>query len=162
MGVPGPMTLSPVSIQDAYAPTGICFGCGASGHGLRLKSFPQPDGTVVCRFTPSPEHQAFPGVLNGGIIGTVLDCHMNNAAAWFLMQRDREERLPSTVTAEFTVKLKRPTPFPAETMTTARIVESEGDRVVVEAEMVTAGKVTATGRGVFIRVHEGHPAYQRW
>ena len=155
-------TPSQPSIQDAFAPKGICFGCGASGQGLRLKSFPEDDKTAVCRFTPAPEHQAFPGVVNGGIIGTVLDCHMNNAAAYHLMRRDALDRLPCTVTAEFTVKLKRPTPFGPETVTTARVLESEGDRVVVEAEMVCAGKVTATGRGVFVRVHEGHPAYHRW
>jgi uncharacterized cupin superfamily protein len=44
----------------------------------------------------------------------------------------------------------------------ARVVESQGDRAVVEAELEADGKVTSTCRGVFVAVREGHPAYHRW
>ena len=67
------------ALQDRYWPAGTCFGCGpANDKGLRIKSrVEQRDGetVVVARFTPEPHHQAFPGVLNGGIIGALLDCH---------------------------------------------------------------------------------------
>jgi hypothetical protein len=32
----------------------------------------------------------------------------------------------------------------------------------VEAEIVGNGKVTATSRGTFVAVKEGHPAFHRW
>jgi acyl-coenzyme A thioesterase PaaI-like protein len=45
----------------------------------------------------------------------------------------------------------------------ARIVEATDDRAVVESSLTSAaGKVCATGRGVFIAVKPGHPAYHRW
>ena len=44
----------------------------------------------------------------------------------------------------------------------ARVVESEGDRAVVEASLEAGGKVTATCRGTFVAVKEDHPAYHRW
>ena len=69
---------------------------------------------------------------------------------------------PCTVTAEFHVKLKRPTPMDGPVHLKARVVESSGDRAVVEASLEAGGKVTATCRGVFVAVREGHPAYHRW
>src|SRR6185295_18367430 len=75
------------SLQDRYAPRNACFGCGpANEKGLRLKSRVE-DGEVVADWTPEKHHEAFPGVLNGGIIGALLDCHGNWAATYHLMQR---------------------------------------------------------------------------
>ena len=44
----------------------------------------------------------------------------------------------------------------------AKVVDSAGDRATVEARLEAAGKVTATCRGVFVAVKEGHPAFHRW
>ena len=44
----------------------------------------------------------------------------------------------------------------------AHVVESTDDRAVVEATLEAHGKVTATCRGTFVAVNEGHPAYHRW
>ena len=44
----------------------------------------------------------------------------------------------------------------------ARVVESSADRATVEATLSSAGVVTATCRGTFVAVREGHPAYHRW
>jgi hypothetical protein len=41
-------------------------------------------------------------------------------------------------------------------------VESSEDRATVEAEIAAGGVVTATGRGTFVAVKPGHPAYDRW
>jgi acyl-coenzyme A thioesterase PaaI-like protein len=150
------------SLQDLLGPTGRCFGCGpANPKGLRIKSFPK-DGALVCDWQPEPHHEAFAGTLNGGIVGALLDCHGNWAAAWHLKNADRVEELPSTVTAEFHVKLLRPTPTSGPVHLTARVVERDGNKVVVEETLEAGGKVTATCRGVFVSVPPGHPAYHRW
>jgi hypothetical protein len=47
-------------------------------------------------------------------------------------------------------------------MTGPRVVESGSDRATVEASVEADGKTTATGRGVFVAVREGHPAFHRW
>ncbi len=100
-------------------------------------------------------------MLNGGICGALLDCHSNWTAAWHLMKERGLATPPCTVTAEFAVKLRRPTPL-APVHLTSRVVAVEGDRVTVDATLESGGKVTATCRGVFVAVHEGHPAFHRW
>ena len=152
----------PQSLQDRYAPENRCFGCGPKNpQGLRIKSFVQGD-EVVADWQPEEHHQAFGGVLNGGIVGALLDCHSNWTAAYALMQERGADTAPSMVTAEFHVKLRAPTPMDAPVHLSAKPVQIEGDKVVVEAKLEAAGKVTATCRGVFVAVKEGHPAYNRW
>jgi acyl-coenzyme A thioesterase PaaI-like protein len=150
------------SLQERYAPHGRCFGCGpANAKGLRIRSFAGDDGIVVCDFTPEPHHEAFENVLNGGIIGTVLDCHMNWTTIAHLIRTQNLDHAPPCVTAEFKVVLKRPTPM-GPIHVDARVVTAEGDRATIEATMTAGGKVTATGTGTFIAVKPGHPAYHRW
>jgi acyl-coenzyme A thioesterase PaaI-like protein len=150
------------SLQETYAPDNRCFGCGpANDKGLRIKSFVK-DGELVAEWTAEPHHVAFDGILNGGICGALLDCHSNWAAAHHLMKQRGESTPPCTVTADFHVKLKRPTPIGAPVHLVARVVESTDDRAVVEAELSAGGKITATCRGTFVAVTEGHPAYHRW
>jgi acyl-coenzyme A thioesterase PaaI-like protein len=150
------------SLQDTYAPNNRCFGCGpANSQGLRIKSFAEGD-TLVADWHPQPWHLAFDGMVNGGICGALLDCHSNWAAAYHLMRQSGETTPPCTVTADFHVVLKRPTPLDALLHLTARVVESQADRAVVEATLEANGKVTATCRGTFVAVKPGHPAYHRW
>lgn len=145
------------SLQDRYAPHNACFGCGpANAKGLRLKSFPaseDPSGEVLCEWRPEKHHEAFEGMLNGGICGALLDCHSNWTAAWHLMKKNGLATPPCTVTAEFHVKLRKPTP------TDGPVTPS---KAVVEATLEARGEVTCTCRGVFVAVKEGHPAYHRW
>lgn len=153
------------SLQETYGPTGRCFGCGpANEKGLRIRSFEVGESIdqTVCDWTPEKHHEAFSNVLNGGICGTLLDCHGNWTAAWHLMKADNLPELPSTVTAEFHVKLKAPTPTGGPVHLAAKVVERSGNRVVVEETLEANGKVTATCRGVFVSVPPGHPAYHRW
>jgi len=150
------------SLQETYAPDNMCFGCGpANEKGLRIRSFERGD-ELVAEWRASPHHLAFEGVVNGGICGALLDCHSNWTAARHLMKARGAAELPSTVTADFHVTLKRPTPIAATLQLRARVVESEGDRAVVEATIEADGKVTATCRGTFVAVTEGHPAFHRW
>ncbi len=150
------------SLQDRYAPTTRCFGCGpANPEGLRIKSFVR-GSEVVCEWTPSPHHEAFDGVVNGGVIGTLFDCHCNWTAAHHLMAASGAETPPCTVTAEYRVVLKRPTLSTGPLSVRARVVESSEDRAVVEGTLEAGGRVTATCRGVFVAVREGHPAFHRW
>ena len=156
-------TLAPMeSLQDRYAPANACFGCGpANEKGLRIKSRVEGD-EVVAEWSPEPHHEAFPGVLNGGIVGALLDCHSNWTAAWTLMNARGESTPPCTVTSDFHVFLKRPTPTNGPVSLRARAVKVEGDKVTVEATLTAGGKTTGTCTGTFVAVKEGHPAYHRW
>lgn len=153
------------SLPERYAPEGRCFGCGpANPEGLRIRSLPSaadPD-VVVADWTPGPHHEAFEGVLNGGIIGTLLDCHSNWTATWHLMRQRGASRPPTTVTLEYAVQMRRPTPSAGPLHLSARVVEASDDRATVEASIEADGVVTATCRGTFVAVKPGHPAYDRW
>jgi acyl-coenzyme A thioesterase PaaI-like protein len=150
------------SLQEKFAPHNACFGCGpANEKGLRIRSFSHGE-EVVCEWQPEVYHEAFPGMLNGGIIGTLLDCHSNWTAVWHLMQRNGLDHVPCTVTADYAIKLRRPTPTDAPVKLIARVVESSGDRAIVEAELIAHEKVCATCRGTFVAVKPSHPAYHRW
>jgi acyl-coenzyme A thioesterase PaaI-like protein len=155
-------TSSEPSLQEQYAPSNACFGCGpANAQGLRLKSFVSGE-ELVASFTPEPHHQAFAGIVNGGIIGTLLDCHSNWTAAYTLMKAGGLDTPPCTVTADFHVKLRAPTPIAGPLTLRARPVQTSPDRCTVDAELSAGGKVTATCRGTFVAVQPGHPAYHRW
>jgi acyl-coenzyme A thioesterase PaaI-like protein len=150
------------SVQERYAPQNRCFGCGpANPKGLRIRSFEQGDG-LVAEWTPEPHHEAWAGAVNGGIVGALLDCHSNWTAALHLMRAAGGGVLPSTVTSEFHVKLRRVTPSDAPLTLRARVVESKDNKATVEATVEAGGEITATCRGVFVAVPEGHPAYHRW
>ncbi len=151
-----------ISLQEQYAPNSICFGCGpANPLGLHIRSHRDED-EVVAEWTPSAQHQAFDGVLHGGIIGTLLDCHSNWTAAMELMRRRGSDRPPTTVTAEFSVRLLRPTPVAEPLRLRARAVDATDDRVVVEAALEAGGAICATARATFVAVRPGHPAFDRW
>jgi acyl-coenzyme A thioesterase PaaI-like protein len=150
------------SLQETYAPNNACFGCGpANEKGLHIRSFPQGD-QVVADFQPQTWQEAFSGMLSGGIIGTLLDCHCNWTATYFLMKRDGADHPPRTVTADYTIKLLRPTPTDTMVHLVARIVEMKDNRAIVEGELLAHDQVTATCRGTFVAVKPGHPAYHRW
>jgi len=154
--------MTTTSLQQLHAPESVCFGCGpANPQGLQLQSFVEGEA-VVAHFTPAPHHTAFPGVLNGGIIGTLLDCHSNWTAAYHLMQSLGLQRPPVTVTAAYGVTLLRPTPLPGEVELRATVVESSKRRAVVEATLKAGGELCASCRGTFVAVKDDHPAAGQW
>lgn len=151
------------SLQETYAPNGICFGCGVENKkGLRIRSFETGDNEYSAEFKSEEHHQAFPGMLNGGIIGALLDCHSNWAALHFLMKKLGKDKPDCTVTANYSIKLLRPTPADATIKLVARVIDSTEDRATVEAELIANEKICATCKGLFVIVKEGHPAYHRW
>ena len=151
-----------IGVQRKYAPNSICFGCGPSNeNGLKIDSF-RIEGGLRTEFKTSLEHQAFPGIINGGIIGTLLDCHGNWTAAIAIMDKREEEKPSCTVTANYSVKLLRPTPINELLIITSKIEELMEDRASISMELFAGGKLCAKGKGLFVSVKEGHPAYHRW
>jgi len=120
------------------------------------------DDELAAEWLPEAHHEAFPGVLAGGIIGSLLDCHSNWTAAYHLMKKAGADSPPCTVTADYSVKLLRPTPTSLPVTLASKVVESTGDRATVEATLTAGGRICATCRGTFVAVKPGHPAYHRW
>ena len=150
------------SLQDTYAPHSICFGCGpANEAGLQIKSFVEGD-VVVAEWSPQPMYQAFEGMLNGGIIGALLDCHCNWTAAYHLMRQMGLDKTPCTVTAEYKVSFLAPTNATSTVALSAKVVKLGSRSADVYGELSAGGEVTATCDAVFVSVKPDHPAYHRW
>jgi uncharacterized protein (TIGR00369 family) len=151
-------------LQETHAAHSTCFGCGpANPKGLRIRSMADERETVTADWKPEAHHEAFPGMVNGGIIGSLLDCHSNWTAAYGIMKRSGALHPPCTVTAEYSVKLLRPTPSGETLHLEAKAVEfPRDDRAWIEATLSVGGQVCATCRGLFVAVKPGHPAYHRW
>jgi len=150
------------SLQDQYAPNSICFGCGpANKKGLQIKSFSQGK-QVVAKWTPESHHEAFPGILNGGIIGSLLDCHSNWTAASHLMNKHKMSSPPCTVTADYSVQLLQPTPSNQSVRLVSIVKNSTERKVLVEAKLFSGEDLCAKCQGTFVAVKPGHPAYHRW
>jgi acyl-coenzyme A thioesterase PaaI-like protein len=70
----------PKVVLDTDLNEGFCFGCGQNNPmGLKLH-FTRDGETIRAEFTPDKMHQGWPGLLHGGILGTLLDEAMSNVA----------------------------------------------------------------------------------
>jgi acyl-coenzyme A thioesterase PaaI-like protein len=136
-------------------PARVCFGCGADNSaGLQIKSFMQGD-TAICRFRPHAEHTAFPGVLNGGIVATLLDCHGIWSAVGYYnthylkAQTDAPETM--FVTRKMTVEYLRPTPMNTELLIKGRVVKEGNTSMQVKVELWAEDEMTARADVLAVR-----------
>lgn len=160
----------PGSVWQDDGATGFLPGLDPPGQWLPEGIAPPPplSSRLVAMFEPQAHHQAFPGVINGGIISTLLDCHLNWTAAWQLMIRNQLDAPPCCVTAHYQVTFKAPTPAGVRLMLQAwplEVSERKGKVFGVLGPVDNRGilqQVTATGEGTFVAVKPGHPAFHRW
>ena len=68
--------MTDLAFQDQYLDARAdCWGCGRNNpDGLYIKSYWDGD-EAVAHFTPKPQYSGHKGVMNGGIIATLMDCH---------------------------------------------------------------------------------------
>lgn len=145
-------------LQDLAAPDGVCFGCG-SAHptGLRIQSHWDPDGVHVrSTHLPDPQYTGWPGLVYGGFLAMLVDCHSNwTAMAYHYRAEGREPgTLPriECVTAELGVTFLRPTPMGTELTLSARVEGELGRRSRVVCKVRAGKTLVATGDSVFVRV----------
>jgi hypothetical protein len=149
-----------VCVQIAYTPESACFGCGpAAPDGLNLRSFRVPGG-LEASVSLNNKYCAFPGIINGGIVSALFDCHGNWTAAIALMDRGCLPKPPLTLTYELLVTFDEPTPPDAPLIVRSQIVKVKetGDvaaKATVQVDMtlhhVVGGheKLLATSSGIF-------------
>ena len=146
------------AIQDTYKPeTAICYGCGISNpDGLHIKTY--WDGEFgICNFTPWDAHTAFPGVVYGGLIASLIDCHsIGTAIAAFY---DRAGRTPeddgeviTCVTGKLEISYLKPTPH-GQPLTLRAYAQTMTDKkAVIVCEVLAGDEITATGNTIAVRV----------
>lgn len=131
----------------------MCFACGKNNPiGLKLQ-FRWDGDELVTNLVPGREFQGYPGIVHGGIIGTVLDDLMAN----LLIQRG----IPA-VTASMSIQYRLPVPVGENASARARIVKDGGRVVDTEGDLrLSDGRVAASARARFVRLDAkgpGHPA----
>lgn len=145
------------AFQDRLRPFGqTCYGCGQENdHGLRIRSHWEGE-EGICRWTPEPWHIAAPGVLNGGVIATLLDCHMACTAIAHAYRTEGREIGSDPqllyVTASLHVDYLKPTPAGDQVELRARVTAQAGRRITVACSLLAGSRETARGEAVFARV----------
>ena len=142
--------------QD-FMPENVCFGCGINNdQGLHVKSYWQGDESV-CYWTPKQQHHGWEGLLNGGIIATIMDCHCMCTAMAYAY---RVEKRPLGSAPEYRyatgtlqVKYLAPTCIGSVTLR-AQVLEMKGRKMVLKCDMYAGDTHTATAEIVAIRVYD--------
>jgi len=145
------------AIQDFYPDeVAICYGCGRhNDKGMHIKTY--WDGQEgFSRFRPQPHHTAFPGVVYGGLIASLIDCHSIGTAIAAAYQA--EGRDPGTepgitcVTGNLNVTYLQPTPMGVELVLRSQIREQKDRKTIVSCSVYADDKKCAQGEVTAIRV----------
>jgi len=129
----------------------MCLVCGADNRsGLSARFLVLDSGELVGVFTPRQEHQGYPGRLHGGIASAILDETIGRAISI---------ANPDTwgVTAELTVRFRKPVPLDREvralgriTRDTRRLFEGTGEIVLEDGTVA----VEASGKYMRMPLHD--------
>ena len=143
------------SLQESLFPELTCFGCGpANERGLRLRSFRSPESGYVAQFLPWPEHDNGIGFLNGGIIGTLLDCHSAAAVVDTAAEhgwRSLGDALLPYLTAGLDVRYRRPAPLLEPVTLRAEVSAASETEITVHVWLEHDGKVRAEADALWKR-----------
>ena len=122
-----------LSLQESYDPHGVAFASGPSNpKGLGLRSFRsevvEAAGPVLdAEFVARSEHQGFPGIVGGGVLGALAETHMNWCAAVAVMDHFATPSPPLTVSQTYTVDLVAPTPVGEPLLLRAKVMGADAD-----------------------------------
>ncbi len=144
-------------IQNFYpAHVATCYGCGRNNeHGLHVQTY--WDGTEgICRFMPQDYHTAFPGVVYGGLLASLIDCHSIGTAIAAIY--DAEQRPPGTdpqitcVTGNLNVDFIKPTPITTELILRSRIDELTERKAIVASTVYAGDEKTVQAKVIAVRI----------
>ena len=144
-------------IQNQWPEEGtFCWGCGKNNkHGLQLKSYWEGEEAIAV-WEPEEHHLAFPGILNGGIIATLIDCHGTGTAnaAGRKVVRDSDQHFIH-VTGGISIKYLKPTPIHKPIKLRAHVIEMSDNKIKVLCDLYSGDVKCATGEVVTVRVDPG-------
>lgn len=144
--------------QD-HMPGNVCFGCGRDNHfGLQISSYWEGE-EAVCIWNSEEKYQGWKGILNGGVLATLIDCHtMGTAmAATYKTENRRLGSEPEYryATGTLTIKYLKPTSNLKAIELRAKVTEIKGRKVVMTCIAKSDGVVTAEADVIAIRVFDG-------
>jgi len=132
-----------------------CFGCGSlNEQGLQIKSHWQGD-ELVCRWRPPPHHIGHPGLVYGGTIASIVDCHSiwTALATWCRETgTDIVAGPPPFVTGKLCVSYLRPARIDEDLELRARVVDAGGRRSTVACRVLQGAEACAVAEVVAVRI----------
>ena len=146
------------ALQDMAAPDFMCYCCGpAHPTGLRIKSHWAEDGVhVVTRHTPRAEFIGFPGLVYGGLLAMLVDCHSGWTAMAYHYRAEKREAgtLPriDCVTRNLNIDYLKATPMGVELTIKGRVEGEVARKSRVVCEIWAGDLMTVTADNIFVRV----------
>ncbi len=134
-----------------------CFGCGAlNAHGLHIKSRWVGD-ELVCRWRPQPFHIGHPGLVYGGTIASIVDCHAIWAAMGTACRQAGHDLAGGPppfafVTGKLSVSYLRPAAIDGALELYARVQAQSDRKYLVSCRVLQHGAECATAEVLTIRV----------
>lgn len=148
------------AFQDYYPDDySHCYGCGRlNENGMQIKSYWEGEESI-CRVHPKDHYTGgMKGILYGGLIASLIDCHGAGTAAAAKARELRvnleNDSMPRFVTASLKVDYLAPTPVGKPIDLKGRVLSIEGRKVVVTVDLLAENKVCAKGEGLFIQVRD--------
>ena len=150
------MTSSPY-FQD-HMPENVCFGCGtANPDGLQIKSAWEGE-LSVCHYEPREVHHGFPGLLCGGVLATLIDCHaMCTSLAILCKEAGRPlEEITNfgAITGGLSIRYQAPTPTGDDVKLTAELVARKGRKLELLCTSHIGGVQTASAEVTIIEMDD--------
>ena len=138
-------------------PGNVCFGCGReTKEGLHVKSFWDGDNSI-CFWNPKEHHQGWKGIMNGGIITTIIDCHIMGTAMAYAYKIEKRElnSKPYYRYATGTIKIRFIKPTPNKELKLRAVVKSyTPKKVLIKCYVESNNNITAEAEVVAFRVFD--------
>lgn len=153
--------VTPQAAFQDYYPEHLahCYGCGRlNERGYQLAT--RWDGEEsVTYFTPAPFHTAVPGVVYGGLLASVVDCHSTGTAAAALYRaegRSMDSEPPHRcVTGNLSIRYLHPTLLGPTIEVRGQVEHIAGRKVTVLSRVLVGNRVTAEAQVVAIEMPDG-------
>jgi acyl-coenzyme A thioesterase PaaI-like protein len=141
------------AVRHAQNVSTSCFCCGLENPaGLHAQFLETEADEVVVLFTPTREHQSYPGRLHGGVASALLDEAIGRAVSI----RDAEAW---GVTVDLSVRCRKPVPIGRPAILVARIDVDRGRIFEGSGETVLEnGDVAVNASGRYVRLPIGRIA----
>lgn len=147
------------ALQDLINPEGVCFGCGPTNPmGLRIKSYPAPDGLhVLANITPRKEFCGMPELVYGGYLAMLADCHSSWACIYHHYKAEGREPgshpKVSCATARLNLSYLKPTPMGVALELKAWPDGPVGRKTNMVCEIYAGSVLTVRAESVFVRIN---------
>lgn len=136
------------SIKSKQNNSRMCLVCGIDNDlSLKTRFYETENDEVVALFTPRDQHQSYPDRLHGGMASAVLDEVIGRAIM------SRYEDTVWGVTAELTLRYKKPVPLNQELKVVGRITSERGAIFEGSGEIILPdGQVAVTATGKYLKM----------